>query len=112
VKLALLSGLTLNNKVANDIIRDIDFSYTDFIPEALQVKYSRYLNTQLNERLKRIKWHNSGKETIAESSMKASLLSLAGGRLGNSNLKANILRAMGYFSSPKIVNRYYDFLLS
>jgi hypothetical protein len=30
----------------------------------------------------------------------------------NSNLKANILTAMGYFSSPKIVNRYYDFLLS
>jgi alanyl aminopeptidase len=166
VKLSLLSDLTLNNKVASDIIRDIDFSYTDFIPEALQVKYSRYLNTQLNERLKIIKWHNSGKETIAESSMKASLLSLAGGRLGNrsainfaennymdilseqssldpsissavldviaankseaeyllfekaylkttkSNLKANILTAMGYFSSPKIVNRYYDFLLS
>jgi len=166
VKVAVLSDLSLNNKVASDIIRDIDFSYTDFVPEALQEKYSRYLATHLNERLKTVEWRDISDDTIAESSLKASLLSLAGGRLGNrsaidfaekhymdilseqssldssiassvleivavnnsekqyslfekaylstknSNLKSDILTAMGYFTSPKIVSRYYDFLLS
>jgi len=166
VKLALLSDLSLNSKVASDIIRDIDFSYTDFIPEAMHARYSRYLETQFNDRLKRVKWHNTREDTIAERSLKASLLSLAGGRLGNrgaiefaeesyrdilsekslldssissavlevaaannaadeyllfenayssttnSKLKSDILTAMGYFPSPKIVTRYYNFLLS
>ena len=83
VKLALLSDLSLNNKVASDIIRDIDFSYTDFIPETIQEEYSRYLATHLNERLKSVEWHDISDDTIAESSLKANLLSLAGGRLRN-----------------------------
>ena len=170
IKIALLSDSSLNKKIATDIIRDIDFSYTDFIPVELQEKYSLYIAKQLQKRLKAVEWHSNSnsnsKNTIADESLNAALLNLAGSRLRNkkainfakenyqavlfekssldssmskavlevvaansteveyllfekaylktknSNLKSNILTAMGYFSSPDIVNRYYDFLLS
>jgi len=166
VKLALLSDLSLNKKIATDIISDIDFSYTDFIPIPLHEKYSRYIAKHLHERLEIVKWQSTNQDSIADNSLKAGLLSLAGNRLRdkkaikfakesyqdvlsekssldssmsstvlevvaanstedeyllfekaylnttNSNLKSDILTAMGYFSSPTIVTRYFDFLLS
>ncbi|WP_170246417.1 M1 family metallopeptidase [Colwellia hornerae] len=83
VKLALLSDLSLNKKIATDIIRDIDYSYTDFIPEAISEEYSRYITRHLSVIFKTVKWNSSKKETIADKALKASLLALAGGRLAD-----------------------------
>jgi len=166
IKIALLSDLSLNKKVASDILKDINFSYIDFIPKAISENYSRYIAKHLDVRLKTVKWFDNSSNTAEESSLKASLLTLAGSRLGNikaimfakenfqdvlseqssldasmskavlevvaansgeeehklfemaylkstnNNLKSSIINAMGSFSSPKIVTRYYDFLLS
>lgn len=173
-KLALLSDISLNKKIATDIIRDIDHSYTDFIPENIVNEYSRYIAKHLKPRLTTLKWHLipersnniTRKTSMADKALMASLFRLAGSRLRdksaiefakenyldilsekslldsslsseilnvvasnfgedeyklfesayekttNSRLKSDIISSMGYFASPKIVTRYYDFLLS
>ena len=83
LKLALLSDVLLNKKVASDIIRDINFSYTDFIPEAISEKYSHYITTHLAVRLTTVNWSENTDNTAEENSLKASLLTLAGSRLGD-----------------------------
>lgn len=173
-KLALLSDTSLNKKIATDIIRDIDHSYTEFIPEEIINDYSRYLKKHLNLRLMALtsnfsngkKHNNTSNNSITDKALMASLFRLAGSRLRdkstiefakdhyldilsekssidssisrevlnvvasnfgeneyslfesayvkttNSRLKSDILTSMGYFASPKIVTRYFDFLLS
>ena len=164
LELALLSDLSLNPKITSDIVKDLDFSYAEFIPAKAAKAYSQQIATTLAPRLKTMDW--AAKEDLKKQALKARLLNLAGGKLAdtraiafakkhyqavlkdrsgfdaamakavlevvaatsgkaefsafektyisasNQKLKSTILTAMGYFASPALVTRYYEFLLS
>lgn len=166
LKLALLSDLSLHHKIADDIVKDLNLAFAEFIPLSLAENYSRFLSKHLAGRLNTIDWHKADNSSPYSQALKANLLVLAGAKLGdgkavdfarrnyqsvlkgnspltsemnsailtvaastgdesafsafeqaylsagNSNLKSDIVTAMGYFKTPKLVTRYFDFLLS
>ncbi|NQZ10606.1 MAG: M1 family metallopeptidase [Algicola sp.] len=83
LKLAMLADLSLHHKIANDIVRDLAFAFTDFIPADLAKDYGRYLGGKLANRLESISWDVEDKSTAFSQPLQANLLILVGAKLGD-----------------------------
>ncbi|MCJ8268096.1 MAG: ERAP1-like C-terminal domain-containing protein, partial [Psychrosphaera sp.] len=83
LKLAMLADLSLHHKIANDIVKDLAFAFTDFIPADLAEDYGRFLKGKLANRLKSISWDVEDKSTAYSQTLQANLLILTGAKLGD-----------------------------
>ncbi len=84
LKLALLADLSLHHKIANDIVKDLSFAFSDFIPAELNKDYGLYIKSELANRLQSVFWGVEDKSTTFSQTLQANLLVLVGARLGDS----------------------------
>jgi alanyl aminopeptidase len=84
LKLALLADLSLHHKIANDIVKELSFAFTDFIPADLAKNYGRFIKDELANRLKSVSWNIEDKSTTYSQTLQANLLVLVGAKLGDS----------------------------